>query len=118
MYISALIYLNWFAIINSTNRETKREKIMSYCRQVSHKFFAVRIGGCNAIQGYAHQKRLQSWIDNQGEKEVEIINKEELFKRQDKLVTVISLFTNKPVQIRASQVGGVCDPSMESCFSA
>jgi hypothetical protein len=36
---------------------------------------------------------------------------------EDKLVTVTSLLTNKPVQIRRSEVGTCCDPSTERFWS-
>jgi len=92
---------------------------MSYYVEQNHKFFAVRTNSCHALQGYAHKKRMDNWLNTQTQfdDELEIISRETLIERGNAEVTVYALFTNKPVKLRAKDVGGCCDPSTERYHS-
>lgn len=87
----------------------------------SKKFNAVFIGSCSLLQSFAYKKAMDKWISEQTfykPDEIEVISKEEYDKRGDEDVIVLSLFTQKPVTIKARQRGGVSDPSTEKnhCF--
>lgn len=100
---------------------------MRYQKEPNHKFFAVTIGGCTPYMGFTFMKKMKKWVDDQNNctdsfqkctnDELEVVSLETLNERRYKDVTVISLFTQKEVTLKAYQVGGCCDPSTERYHS-
>ena len=79
-------------------------------------FFAVYINDCSPLMGYAHQKRMDNWLETQihhPKNQIEVISREEMIKRGDEEITKFNPFTGKNFVIRACDAGGPCDPSTE-----
>jgi len=89
---------------------------MSYYAQANHNFFAVYKNDCSPLIGYAHEKRMNNWLETQTfhpRKDIEMVSRETLIKRGDEEITKFNPFTGKNFVILARDAGGPCDPSTE-----
>lgn len=87
--------------------------------QPNHKFVVVSKDGDYAHYSSCHFKRAMNWIqENQKDNfQYEIMEADAYRARQNEDIEVTHLMTGKPVIIKRSHRGTVCDPYMECYFT-